>query len=329
MKILILRFSSIGDIVLTTPVVRCLKLQIPQAKIHYATKQAFIGLLDQNPYIDKIHALGKDKKIFIKELQLEEFDLIIDLHHNLRTLVIWLQLRKKRVAFDKINVEKWLKTFLKIDILPYTHIVDRYLETTAHLNVKNDGKGLDFFIHPNTSLEGLKIPEHYYVYAIGGQHATKKLPLDKQIEFLMQIDERILLIGGKEDSLAGEAIGKACKHAVNFCGQLSINQSAYLMKGAIKVISHDTGMMHIAAALNKSIISIWGNTIPGFGMTPYYSENLLNSEFDEMQENPKSIMLQVDDLSCRPCSKIGYDKCPRGHFKCIKDINFDKALAVL
>lgn len=324
MKVLILRFSSIGDIVLTTPVVRCLKKQVPNVQVHYGTKAAYEGLLKNNPYIDKIHALSENKEAFISELKAENFDLIIDLHHNLRTLLITLQLRKKRYAFDKINIEKWLKTFLKIDILPYTHIVDRYLETVEHLGVLNDSRGLDFFIDESTNLQGIKIPSTYFVYAIGGQHATKKMPLPKQVELLMKIDATVFLIGGKEDTEAGETLHSECKHAINLCGQLSIQQSALLMRGAIQVITHDTGMMHIAAALNKSIISIWGNTIPAFGMTPYYTENGLNSIYDEIPENPKSTILQVDNLSCRPCSKIGYEKCPKGHFKCMNDLSFDK-----
>ena len=323
MKVLILRFSSIGDIVLTTPVVRCLKKQVPNIELHYATKAGFVGLLKNNPYIDKIHGLGDNQTEFIQALKTEKFDLIIDLHHNLRTLLIKLKLGVKRHAFDKINLEKWLMTFFKIDILPYTHIVDRYLETVEKLGVLNDSRGLDFFIDSDTNLEGIKLPDNYFVYAIGGQHATKKMPLNKQIELLMKIDAIVFLIGGKEDMSAGEDIHAECKHAINLCGQLSIQQSALLMRGAVEVITHDTGMMHIAAALNKSIISIWGNTIPGFGMTPYYTENGLNSVYDPIPENPKSTILQVEDLSCRPCSKIGYKKCPKGHFKCMNDLNFD------
>ncbi len=324
MKILILRFSSIGDIILTTPVIRCVKKQVPNVQVHFATKNAFVGLLNNNPYIDKIHGLGEDKKAFVNELKEENFDLIIDLHHNLRTFLLTFELRIQRYTFNKINFEKWLKTFFKIDILPYTHIVDRYLETVEPLGVLNDSRGLDFFIDAATNLDGIKMPEHYFVYAIGGQHNTKKLPLPKQVELLMKIDSTVFLIGGKEDVDAGEALHLECRHAINLCGQLSIQQSALLMRGAAQVITHDTGMMHIAAALNKSIWSIWGNTIPGFGMTPYYTENGLNSVYDEIPENPKSIILQVDNLKCRPCSKIGYEKCPKGHFKCMNDLNFNK-----
>ena len=308
MKILVLRFSSIGDIVLTTPVMRCLKTQKPEYQVHFATKKAYKNLLTNNPYIDKIHVLEDSLSDLASELKKEEFDLIIDLHNNLRTVNLWSMLRVKRIKFDKLNWEKWLMVRLKVNMLPYEHIVDRYMETLSSLGVLNDGKGLDYFIPESTSLSAFTLPQQYVVYALGAQHNTKKLPLTKQIELCNSIPNTVVLIGGKEDMEAGEQLSSACSNALNLCGQLSIDQSALLMKGAEKIYSHDTGMMHIAAALSKPIVSIWGNTIPEFGMYPYYP-----ADFDDS----KNQMLEVNDLSCRPCSKIGYDKCPKGHFKCM------------
>ncbi len=325
MKILILRFSSIGDIVLTTPVIRCIKTQFPNYKVHYATKKQFENLLITNPYIDKLHLLDKDIKLLIKELKAENFDLIIDLHNNLRTKIIWLNLRIKRYAFDKINLEKWLYVNFKIDWLPHVHIVDRYMTTVAPLGVKNDGKGLDFFINENTSLQNIEIPQSYLVYAIGGQHATKKLPQNKQIELANSIKENIVLIGGKEDETDGEKLAEQCPSVLNLCGKLSIHQSALLMQNALKIYTHDTGMMHIAAALQKPIVSIWGNTTPRFGMYPYYG--IINEELimknDELGMNNEELRMnnfkEINNLSCRPCGKIGFNQCPKGHFKCMEE----------
>lgn len=313
MKILVLRFSSIGDIVLTTPVVRCLKTQKPEFQIHYATKKQYSGLLINNPYIDKIHLLDGSITDLAAELKQENFDLIVDLHNNLRTVNLWSQLRVKRVKFDKLNWEKWLMVRLKVNMLPYEHIVDRYLETVSDLGIINDEKGLDYFIPEHTSLSDFKLPDNYMVYALGAQHNTKKLPLPKQIELCNSVNQTIVLIGGKEDTEAGNKLSTACNNTINLCGQLSIDQSALLMKNALKVYAHDTGMMHIAAALCKPIVSIWGNTIPEFGMTPYYP-----SDFDDAN----SIIMEVDNLKCRPCSKIGFDACPKGHFKCMMNQNF-------
>jgi ADP-heptose:LPS heptosyltransferase len=310
MKILILRFSSIGDIVLTTPVMRCIKTQFPEHTIHFATKKQNATLLQYNPYIDKLHLLDKDMKGFCRDLKAEKFDLILDLHHNLRTLGIWSNLLVKRHTVDKINWEKWLAVRFKINILPYVHIVDRYLETAKSLGVKNDGKGLDFFINPNENILDFNLPPNYVIYAIGGQHATKKLPLNKQLELLDSIHTPIILIGGKEDMEQGAAIvEKSKKQVINLCGSMSIHQSALAIQGAKKVYTHDTGMMHIAAALQKPVVSIWGNTIPEFGMTPYYPAgyDMRNSEIKE-----------VKNLECRPCSKIGFKACPLRHFNCME-----------
>lgn len=314
MKVLILRFSSIGDIVLTTPVIRCLKTQKPELEVHYATKKQYRGLLINNPYIDKLHFLESSMTDLIQNLKKENFDYIIDLHNNLRTVNIWSQLRVKRYKLDKLNWEKWLMVRLKVNVLPYMHIVDRYMDTVSHFGIENDGNGLDYFIPEQTNVSQFDLPESYAVYALGAQHNTKKLPFLKQVELCQKVNSPLVLIGGNEDKEAGEKLSRACSNAINLCGQLNIDQSALIMKNAQKVYAHDTGMMHIAAALRKPIVSIWGNTIPEFGMTPYYPQDV---------DDALSTILEVEDLGCRPCSKIGYDKCPKGHFKCMVNQSFE------
>jgi heptosyltransferase-2 len=315
MKILIIRFSSIGDIVLTTPVIRAIKQQVPNAEVHFATKKHFGVLLENNPYIDKLQLFDKQLLQFAKILKNEKYDVVIDLHHNLRTRIIKSIIKVKTYHFDKLNWEKWLIVRLKINILPYIHIVDRYLQACHALGVTNDGEGLDFFINEQTNLDGKwDLKSSYFVYAIGGQHATKKLPLNKQLELLGLLNLPVVLIGGKEDIHQGKLIAKECSNAVNLCGELSIHQSALLIKNSQRLFTHDTGMMHIAAALKVPIVSIWGNTIPDFGMTPYYP---LNTEIEQK-------ILEVSELSCRPCSKIGYNNCPKTHFKCMQEIDFSE-----
>lgn len=308
MKILILRFSSIGDIVLSSPVMRCIKTQAPEHEIHFATKEKFKQLLQFNPYIDKIHSLDSDLNTLIKQLRLEQFDLILDLHNNIRTRIIRSALRVKTHAFDKINWEKWLMVKFKLNILPYEHIVDRYLATTHSLHIHNDGKGLDFFIDQNASIQNISLPETYSVYALGAQHFTKKLPFHKQLELLETIKGKVILIGGKEDETAGTQLSQKAENAIDLCGKLSVHQSALVLQKAEHVYAHDTGMMHIAAAFQKPITSIWGNTIPEFGMSPYYGNT----------PHPNSKIMEVDDLYCRPCSKIGFKQCPKGHFNCME-----------
>jgi len=312
-KFLILRFSSIGDIVLTTPVIRCLKQQHDNAEIHYFTKDKFEFLLRDNSYIDKIWLLDSGIDPILKSLKAEKFDYIIDLHSNIRTLRIKLALGVPSFSFNKLNVQKWLLTSFKVNYLPDVHIVDRYMETVKTFGINNDGKGLDYFVPYKDQVELSWLPEThrkgYVAYAIGGQHHTKKLPVPRMIELCKKINFPVILLGGKEDTEAGEAIRAAIGDTLvfNACGKYNFNQSASLIEKSMIVFSHDTGLMHVAAAFKKKVYSIWGNTVPAFGMYPY------KTSFEVLENN---------NLSCRPCSKIGYKACPQKHFKCMNDISF-------
>lgn len=320
MKVLIIRFSSIGDIVLTTPVARCLKKQLG-AEVHFLTKKNFENILNNNPYIDKVWSIEKEVKEVLNSLKLEQFDYIIDLHKNLRSLQIKRHLKTKSYSFDKLNIEKWLIVNFKVNRLPNKHIVDRNLETIAPLGIKNDNEGLDYFIPQKDEIiiselcqkYHFNIPNSQYIaLVIGAAHATKRMPVEKLVAVCNNIKMPILLLGGKEDFDNGELIhSKSTGYTLNLCGQLNLNQSASIVKQAFKVVTHDTGLMHIAAAFRKDIISVWGNTIPEFGMYPYVPEgvNVLNK------------MIEVKDLGCRPCSKIGHPKCPKEHFKCMQMID--------
>ena len=344
MKILILRFSSIGDIVLTTPVIRAVKQQVAGARVHFATKPAFRGIVENNPYVDRVHCLTGSLGELVDKLKAEQFDFIIDLHHNLRTSLIKARLGVKSASFDKLNARKWLLVNWKVDTMPRVHIVERYLAAAAPLGVHDDQQGLDYFIPEADEVDvTTALPpafRHGYVaFAIGAQHATKRLPPERIIELCGLLRQPVLLLGGPTDESTGHVIEAAFDAGVvtsppaparipdspshfppapampgpqtiiyNACGKFNLNQSASLVRQARLVVSHDTGLMHIAAAFQKEILSVWGNTVPEFGMYPY------RTEFRA---------LEVVGLSCRPCSKIGHEKCPKGHFKCMRDIRFD------
>jgi ADP-heptose:LPS heptosyltransferase len=320
MKILVVRLSSIGDIVLTTPVVRTIKTQIEESVIHYLTKPSFAGLLEPNPNINKVHRLHNDFSKTVSELKAERFDLIIDLHNNLRTHRLSLLLSSPYKRVDKENAIKLRMVYLKDRNLQNRHIVDRYLETCKTLGVENDDKGLDFYFPINFQFpEGLLPQSHkqqYICLAIGGQHFTKKLSPDRLIEIAKKLNGPLVVIGGSEDAEIGKQIEQAGRHVVNLAGKTSLMESAHLIKNSHAVITHDTGMMHIATAFSKTVYSIWGNTIPQFGMSPY-------------RASEKSIEFEVENLKCRPCSKIGFDKCPKGHFKCMEEQNFDALFSAL
>lgn len=312
LKILVVRFSSIGDIVLTTPVVRMLKTQL-NTEVHFLTKAPFVSLLKNNPYVDSIFQIDKSINEVISDLKKENYDYVIDLHSNLRTQILKLKLGVTAKSFNKLNWEKFFLTNFKTNILPDVHIVDRYLDTVKFLGITNDNKGLDFFLSDADKVDLVEFQKDYIAFVIGGQHTTKILPTAKIISICKKLNKAVLLIGGPNDIERGDEISKASS-AINTCGDYSLLQSAFLIKNSAYVISHDTGMMHIAAAFKKKIYSVWGNTIPEFGMYPYLSDK-------------NSKLIEVKDLSCRPCSKIGYDKCPKGHFKCMHEIDDNQFLS--
>jgi len=318
-KFLLIRFSSIGDIVLTTPVIRCLKKQVPDAEVHFLVKDSFRSVVEHNPYIDKVHVLAHSWELMMEELKTEDYDYIIDLHHNTKTLRVKNALKKKSYSFYKLNIEKYILTSIKINILPRVHIVDRYIKTVESFGVKNDGLGLDYFISPadETSKEDIPVSHSagYIACVIGAAHGTKRWPVHKWMAFCKEIDHPVILLGGKEDASNGDEITSVDPIKIyNACGKFKLNESADLVRKARLVISNDTGLMHIAAAYKKQVISLWGNTVPEFGMTPYYGDSAISS-----------IPLQTK-VWCRPCSKIGYDKCPLGHFKCMEKITVDELL---
>ena len=325
MKFLIIRFSSIGDIVLTTPIIRCLRKQYPEAAIHFLTKKAFKGIVEHNPYISNVHLLGDDLNAVTRALKAEKFDYIIDLHKNVRTLRVKKALKGvPSFSFDKLNAQKFIYTSFKINTLPKIHIVDRYFEGVKELGITDDGYGLDYFIPHADKVKKQDIPlSHsagYIAVVIGAALATKKLPVHKLQELCLALNHPIILLGGKEDRANGQIIAALDEIKIyNACGKFTLNESADLIRDAKVVITHDTGLMHIAAALQKPIISVWGNTVPSFGMYPYYGKRS-NQQFD---------IVQVNKLWCRPCSKIGYDRCPRGHFKCMEKIDVNKIVKLI
>lgn len=320
MKFLIIRFSSIGDIVLTSPVVRCLKQQVPDAEVHFLVKDNFLDTVKNNPYIDKVHVFAHSWELMIEELKTENYDHIIDLQRNRKSAKVKAALGIKSSNVNKLNIRKYIYTAFKINLLPKIHIVDRYLKTVEYFGVKNDGKGLDYFIAKEEETKKEDIPgSHYAGYiacVIGAAHATKQWPVHKWKEFCKQVNHPVILLGGPGDKANGNEIAEADNVKIyNACGKFSLNESADLVRKAKLVISNDTGLMHIAAAFKKPIISLWGNTVPSFGMTPYYGDTPV-----------ADVIMQVNKLYCRPCSKIGYSKCPLGHFKCMEKIFAEEVL---
>lgn len=315
-KVLVTRFSSIGDIVITTPVLRALATQRDDLEIHFATKTAYKSLVEHNPNVHHLHLLDSDFSAFTRELGQFEFKYFIDLHKNIRTQTLRQKLRfDKYFTYRKNNFEKTLLVQLGINKLNGVHNVERYFKALTKLNIKDDGKGYDFFFPEEFSF---KLPEtldsDYVAFAIGGKQTTKRLPREMMLQLCKAIELPIALVGGKDEEEDGKWLQAQLSNCVNLCGKLSILESAHVIQHAQKVISHDTGMMHIACAFEKDLLSIWGNTTTDFGFAPRYS----------VGTKAESQIVETEGLKCRPCSRLGRDVCPKGHFDCLRKIDLER-----
>lgn len=325
MKILVVRFSSIGDIVLTFPVLAAIKHEYPHAEIHYATKNSFEELLRASAHIDRVHLLSDSFSTFKRGLKSESFDVVIDLHHNLRSKRLTIGLSGKKVRFSKLNFRKWLFTALKWNTMPQTHVVDRYLETLKVLNIDFPVKENKCFVIPEERQVDLSksypfLGKSFIAIAIGAQFRTKQVPKEKWVEILRKTQSPIIILGGKMDQEMASWIIEQLpeKQIENACGKWSILESSSIVSQAKSLLTNDTGMMHIAACFDVQIISIWGNTVPAFGMYPFRPNGASNDQ-----------QFEVKGLSCRPCSKIGYQSCPKKHFACMNQHNATEIAACI
>lgn len=317
MKFLIIRFSSIGDIVLTTPVIRCVKKQVENAEVHFLTKKSFKAVTECNPYIDKFFYYDDNIDELIKELKKEKYDYIIDLHKNIRSYKIRFALRCKTLSYKKERVQKFLLTKLRINTMSGQHIVLRNLDAVRSLGVIDDGFGLNYFIAQKDNVRVEDLPAShsmgYIAIVIGASYYTKKLPVYKLREICSKLNYPIVLVGGKEDVDEGNAVAEIDNVKIyNACGKFNLNESADIVRKSKLVISHDTGLQYIASAFNKPTLAIWGGTSPKLDVEPFYG-----SRFLATQEKVPHKNILVPKLSCQPCSNFGTKKCPLGHFKCM------------
>ncbi|MEZ4827035.1 MAG: glycosyltransferase family 9 protein [Bacteroidia bacterium] len=322
-KILVIRFSSIGDIVLTTPVLRNLKKAYPQSEVHYYTKPAFAAVLKQNPYVDQVHTLESPLKKQLRSLREENYDLVIDLHRNIRTFRVKRGLGVPAMSFYKANFSKWLLVKTGRLPRPISHVVERYLNVIRKIGVETDSRGLDFFLPESAVKEAEQIRANAgpdfsgdcLAVVLGATHRTKRWLPVHFTSLLNKFHQPVILLGGEDIRKEAHAIaGGLDVPVLNAVGQYDLLVSSALMKSCRAVLTHDTGLMHVAAAFGMKVFSLWGSTVPELGMTPWKTE---------------SYILENKEVPCRPCSKIGFDICPKGHFNCMGNLTPEKVLESL
>ncbi|MBQ1409428.1 MAG: glycosyltransferase family 9 protein [Bacteroidales bacterium] len=323
MKILVTRLSSIGDVVLTTPVLRCLKTQIEVCKLHLISKKICCQLLQGNPYIDRIieYDGGKDQESMLRE---EHYDYIVDLHNNHRTRRLRRQLHVRSLVYRKENFGKFMLVLTKWDIMSGRHVVDRYFDAVKSLGVTNDSKGLELsnfplnhlntqtFKHSNIVGRADGTPQtlnhSYVVIACGAQHETKRIPPEKIAYLANGIEKSVVLVGDNSDRQRMERV-ELGDNVLNLCGMTSLQESAAIVSKADAVVTSDSAMMHVAAAYHRKVIAIWGCTSPRFGFWAYGTEH---------------IDVVPQSLRCWPCRRMGTNRCPKGHFNCMINHDYDE-----
>ncbi len=316
LKILVIRFSSIGDIVLTTPVMRLIKEKYPDCELHFVTKGKMKAVVENNPHIDHLHLLGDSFKELKLKLNGIVFDYVIDLHSNFRSRRLCMNVRVRQRSnifhLDKLNFKKFLYCTFRMQCMPDVHITDREVDTLKALVISNDHKGLEYYVTEADEAKARELTsslrDGYVAFVIGATYYTKRMPANLIADVSDRLKLPVVLVGGPGDADAAKIIEDKCANntILNLCSKLPLNVSASIVKHARLVIAHDTGLMHIAAAFKKDIITIWGNTTPQLGM--YACE-----------PGPHSVDHEVKGLKCRPCSKLGGHKCPKGHFRCMMD----------
>lgn len=295
--------SSMGDVVMTTPIARCIHRQLG-AEVHYLTKAAYQSLL-QLDYISKVYLLDKQKQIDTEILRKNNYDIIVDLHNNLRSRKLCLQLSKPVLRTDKMPIRKWLFLKLRIDLLKSSHVIDRHFNTVKSLDVLNDGLGME-------------VPQQYtnrptkkhIAIVLGGTYITKRIPQKLAKKIILQFPEYTFHILGGDDINITHGLFDNIQNVNNHIGQLDLPSTISRMSQCILVITGDTGLMHIAAALQKPMISVWGSTSTKFGFAPHYGS----------QSKVPHQIIENNELKCRPCSKYGVKQCPKGHMNCLEKI---------
>jgi len=335
-KILIIRLSSIGDILLTTPFIRQIRKVFPESQIDFVIKNKYSDLLENNPHINNLIKFDNDTGVAgLKELRNtlieNEYSYIFDLHNNLRSNFLRQKLNCQNKYYIKKNkLVQFLLVKFKINRYPeITPIAERYLNVGKPAGIKDDNQGLEIFWNKDSEVSvnkilnrnGIKQNETFYAVAPGAGFYTKRWPLEYYQTFAENIlakhKSKVVVLGDDNDKQQGKNLAKY-NNVIDLTGQLSLIQSAVVLSKSKALVSNDTGLMHMATAINTPVLAIFGSTVKEFGFYPYRS---------------KSIVVENRDLKCRPCSHIGRNNCPKEHFKCMKEIapkivgkNFEKLL---
>lgn len=336
-KILVIRFSSLGDILLATPLLRVLRKRFPAAQIDFIVKKEYADLVRYNSHLSSVIELNdgdwRQLRLLGNYIRRQRYDYIVDIHNSLRSRYLrlvslcWYRSVVNKRVFARYALVHWKRNFYR-GIVP---VPDRYLATVRSLGVVDDRNGLEIVVPDEirSSVRARLAKYHLERYdrvigfAPSARHFTKRWPAERFVEcgisLSKSVSSKILVFGGKED---GEYCGDivhlinstaGSRIAENLATDFTLLETAAVMDSCTAVLSNDTGLMHLAAARKCKVIAIFGSTVREFGFFPYGTE---------------SAVVENTGLRCRPCTHIGRKECPVGHFRCMKDITASDVVSV-
>lgn len=329
MKALVICGESISDVIFATPTIRGLRVDVDNTSVHVLVNADLSFLLRDNPYIAKVHLFAGLYATW-KKLVKERFDIVINLNGTWRSKLLCRFIAAPERRLASWRWKKWLMVRFKINHITSKHAVDHMIDVVRPLGVKGDNLGVDYFIPEHDKVSRLGLPaayrHGYVVFCMNAPFLTRKLPLDRMIELCDKIRKPIVLLGNIEDHDNAEVIGSFFSgsgprrlqkdallfgprtHIYNACGKYSFNQMASIIKQSLAVFTFDNDFIPVASAFRRQVFGLWGSSSALFGNYPY------RTRYTIMERN---------DLECRPCSSQGFDRCPKGHFKCMRDVMFD------
>lgn len=324
-RILVIRFSSIGDILLTTPLLRVLSHAFPGAEVDYLTKAGFAPLLRSNPRIQRLWELSppygaSELRALAIALRRREYDLILDLHKSLRTRWLRLHLPGRWESYRKGVLRRTLYVHLKLrGLAPARPVRERYFDSLRAFGLRDDGGPLEYYLVEEEQAwaaeelrrTGLATAEPRVGLAIGAGKATKRWPAEHFAQLGHWLRKRLgaafLILGDERDRVHAGLLQRELEPAAaSFAGRTDLRQTAALLAHCHVVVSNDSGLMHLADALGKKLVAIFGGTTPELGFAP---------------RGENAVIVERKGMPCRPCSHIGRDRCPRGHFLCMKGVH--------
>jgi heptosyltransferase-2 len=317
-NLLVVRLSSLGDVLLTTPLVRTIKNKYPDIEIDFVVREEYRDVLKLNPHIRNLYTFQRDNdktKELKNQICKNKYDLVIDLQNNFRSHKLLRCFGDSVVRYKKNHIQKFLLVLLKINRLKDTpQIPVRYASVLDDFDL--DDLGPELFTDKTANTKLLN-SNNLIGLCPGSKHFTKMWPEDNFIQLGRTLEKNgynVVLFGGSDDKQICDRISSELSSAINLSNNNDILQTAADMKMCDVIYCNDSGLMHTATAVGVPVIAFYGSTVKEFGFTPYKAKNLI---------------LENNYLSCRPCTHIGRNSCPKKHFKCMKEISSQLAFEQL